>query len=218
MTAPRHRDRIGPGDREGLSRSWLFDARGFVDSWYFGETVRPWNWVELEEMDARAVWDVLDGFVAFFNARYVERSEQRIPPCWAEHGCLVEEITTLSFARWHAFSSEHASIGGAQYWHQYSVPGFLERLGRWLGPDRLERCQQGLHEDASDTEPATELDWKRRRHVIIGLDCEERRRFAAEMTPEDRRLRNDHTPRVAFLDKERSRQNNGDGSNGSNGG
>ena len=93
------------------------------------------------------VWRLLGDFVAFVNRRYVERAEQTIPPCWAEHGALVEELTTLCWARWHAFEGEEGTVGGAQFWHSYTLPMFLERMGRWLGPDRLVKCQNGKHED-----------------------------------------------------------------------
>jgi hypothetical protein len=89
------------------------------------------------------------------------------------------------------------------------VPGFLERMSRWLGPDRLERCQQGLHEDASDTEPATEGQWLSRRHSIIDLDGDLRREDEARVDPDDPRP-SDDIPQIAFLDKKLSRQSDGD--------
>jgi hypothetical protein len=205
MSAPDREEPVAPVDLEELPRFWMDAARGSTDHWYFDEGVRPWNWVELGEDDARVLWGVLGEFVAFFNARYVERSEHRIPPCWAEHGCLVEEITTLAFARWQAFFSEHSSIGGAQYWHQYSVPGFVDRIGRWLGPDRLERCQQGLHEEAKDTEPASEQRWYERRQSIITQDCRIREVLAATMSPAQR-LGSSDTNRIPFLKKRQNRE------------
>jgi hypothetical protein len=135
-----------------LGPSWLGDARTGVAPFAFEDNTRPWNWLELDRTAASQLWRILGEFVAFFNARYGERPELRIPPCWAEHGPLVEEITTLWWARWQAFESAHASVGGSQYWHTYTVPGFFERMTRWLGPDRLERCRQGRHEQRPDAE------------------------------------------------------------------
>jgi hypothetical protein len=139
-----------------LPAAWDGAARTGVGPFAFPDDIRPWNWLELDTASATQLWRILSEFVAFFNARYGERSELRIPPCWAEHGPVVEELTTLWWARWQAFESAHASIGGAQYWHTYSVPAFFERLGRWLGADRLERCRQGLHEEGSEPPPNTE--------------------------------------------------------------
>jgi len=137
-------DQLGP--------SWRGAAREGVAPFAFEENTRPWNWLELDRTAAAQLWRILIEFVAFFNARYGERADLRIPPCWAEHGPLVEEITTLWWARWQAFESAHASVGGAQYWHTYTAPGFFERMTRWLGPDRLERCRQGRHEELPDAE------------------------------------------------------------------
>jgi len=133
-----------------LGSSWQGAARTGVAPFAFEENTRPWNWLELDRTAAAQLWRILGEFVSFFNARYGERPELRIPPCWAEHGSLVEEITTLWWARWQAFESAHASVGGAQYWHTYTVPGFFERMARWLGLDQLERCRQGRHEARSD--------------------------------------------------------------------
>ena len=135
-----------------LGPSWLGAARVGVAPFAFEDNTRPWNWLELDRTAAAQLWRILSEFVAFFNARYGERPDLRIPPCWAEHGPLVEEITTLWWARWQAFESAHASVGGAQYWHTYTVPGFFERMTRWLGADRLERCRQGRHERRPDSE------------------------------------------------------------------
>ncbi len=183
MTAPTE-GRVEPHRRQGLPSAWTFEARQIGDRFSFREHTRPWNWTELRQDEALIVWEICARFVAFFNARYVERTEQRIPPCWPEHGAIVEEVTTLAFAHWQAFESPHATIGGAHYWHQYSVPGFLERLPRWLGPDRLARCQQGLHEDTKDTEPANHQLWEERLAQIALAESNMRPAFAEDPTPE----------------------------------
>ena len=113
------------------------DAARALSGTPFRDDVRPWNWLELDEHEAEKLWGYLEAFVAYFNARYGERAAHRIPPCWVLHGPIVEELTTLCFARWQAFSSIHASIGGAQYFHAYSLPSFYERLRFWLGSDLL---------------------------------------------------------------------------------
>jgi len=159
---PRHRDWI--------PSCWSGDARAIPGAYRFGESVRPWNWLELTRGDAERLWSLLFGFVAFFNARYGERADKRIPPCWVEHGPLVEELSTLVFARWHAFESPHASVGGAQYWHSYTLPGFYDRVREWLGDDLL-ACQQGRHRDNRDASSTIDLDWLARGLTVSDLDA-----------------------------------------------
>ena len=138
--------RRDPSLRQHLPRCWAYDARELDAGFSFSEEVRPWNWLELDAGEAAKLWGLLSSFVTYVNARYGDRSEHRVPPCWAEHGPVVEELTTLCFARWQAFSSEHASIGAAQHFHAYTLPAFYERLRFWLGGD-LRSCQQGYHRD-----------------------------------------------------------------------
>lgn len=198
MTATETGIRLNRAESTVLPRAWTFEARGLFEPWQFPAGVRPWNWGELSPDEATTLWAALEEFVAFFNRRYVERLEHAIPPCWPEHGALVEEITTLYFARWQAFSSEHASIGGAEYWHHYSVPGFLQRMERWVGSDRLERCRQGLHEDAASIEPST-LGWEARRAFVATTDQSQRRDDRAAG-----RLRRAVAHRIHFLADKRA--------------
>ena len=157
-----------------LPGAWQGAARTGVAPFAFPDDTRPWNWLELDKASASELWRILAEFVAYFNARYGGRPELCIPPCWAEHGPVVEELTTLWWARWQAFESAHASIGGAQYWHTYSVPGFFERITRWLGADRLERCRQGLHEARTVEQPESDAARERVREEIRDLDLGER--------------------------------------------
>jgi len=163
-----------PSARAELPRAWTFEARE-MGKFALAKTPRPWNWIELDQAEAEVVWRLLGDFVAFVNRRYVERVEQTIPPCWAEHGALVEELTTLCWARWHAFEGEEGTVGGAQFWHSYTLPMFLERMGRWLGPDRLVKCQNGKHEDRVVEDPLAAVEWEARTATIERLDVELRR-------------------------------------------
>ena len=189
-------DRTDTTEDETLPACWQPPARELTGIG-FGDDVRPWNWTELSEQEADKLWTYLGGFVSFFNARYGERSAHRIPPCWPEHGPLVEEITTLAFARWQAFSSLHASIGGAQYFHAYTLPGFYERLRMWLGSELL-GCQVGTHRASRPTSDVDAELWAERREEIrdadLWLRCgagEERRgeRYVSLVPVVDRRPR-----------------------------
>ena len=165
---------IEPQDRDEVPRCWCDAARGYQGTFCFDRETRPWNWMELSAEDADKVFSLLCGFVEYFNSRYAERPQHRIPPCWAEHGALVEELTTLFFARWQAFESPHASVGGAQYWHAYTLPSFFERMRAWLGSE-LVSCQSGRHRDVFDPSLKTAPAWELRTDVIASLDYVRRR-------------------------------------------
>ncbi len=62
------------------------------------------------------------------------------------HGALVEELTTLMWSRWAAFSGPDASVDAAQTWHTYTLPAFLNRLAFWIGPQTLPDCRAGNHQ------------------------------------------------------------------------
>ena len=158
-----------PALRDDLPACWSADARSIASAFRFGHSVRPWNWLELGAADAEKLWALLAAFVVYFNRRYGERPDRRIPPCWAEHGPLVEELTTLVFARWQAFESVHGSVGGAQYWHHYSLPAFYQRLRDWLGDDLL-ACQQGRHRSREDPPLDLTDSWSTRTETIAMLD------------------------------------------------
>ena len=173
-----------PADRDWIPDCWTGEAREIPGTCRFGENVKPWNWLELDAAEAEKLWSLLIGFVAFFNKRYGERPDTRIPPCWAEHGPLVEELTTLMFARWHAFESPQGSVGGAQYWHSYTLPAFFHRLRDWLGDDLL-TCQQGRHRNRDEPEPSSNFSWAERSRFIAKIDAVRRGHSCEVLNPED---------------------------------
>jgi hypothetical protein len=68
-----------------------------------------WNWVNRRDRDATLLAGLLEEFVEYFNGRYAWPTEHVFPPCWAFHGALVEEITTLMWSRWSAFEAPGTS-------------------------------------------------------------------------------------------------------------
>ncbi len=192
---------VDPAERDEVPRCWTGEARGLAGRFSFSSSTRPWNWMELDAEDADQLFALLSGFVSYFNARYGERPEQRIPPCWAEHGALVEELTTLFWARWHAFESPHGSIGGAQYWHSYTLPSFYEHMRGWLGSG-LVSCEHGYHRDVEDRPVATARAWELRTEAIASLDFVRRTADAGSTTEAD----DDKGIVVAFLDREEERR------------
>ena len=107
-----------------------------------------WDWVDRDGQVATALAGLLEKFVEYFNARYAWTTEHLIPPCWAAHGALIEEITTLMWSRWSAFESPAGSPEAAQTWHTYYLPGFLARVNMWLGSAGAE-CRAGNHQPCS---------------------------------------------------------------------
>lgn len=193
MTEAKSREKVEePWASTGELPSCWSDAARHLAGGSFSDGVRPWNWLELGAANAEQLWDLLVSFVNFLNHRYGDIDARRVPPCWTEHGAIVEELTTLSFARWQAFSSEHASIGGAEYWHTYTLHAFYQRLGAWLGDDAL-YCRQGRHR--RDAEPAA-LDWEARTREVRDLDLRIRRASASEKDVPAQRLT------VSFLERD----------------
>jgi hypothetical protein len=106
----------------------------------------PWNWVDRHGQVEAALAGLLETFVEYFNARYAWTTEHTIPPCWARHGALVEELTTLMWSRWSAFEAPKATVEAAQVWHTYYLPGFLGRVNGWLGTHTAAECRSGKHQ------------------------------------------------------------------------
>ena len=125
---------------------------------------RPGGWDWAAQTDTTAVYlaDALDTFVAYFNARYAWTREQTIPPCWAHHGALIEEITTLMWSRRAAFQGPVASAEAAQTWHTYHLPLFTARITTWIGHEAAADCRSGHHQPSRLVDPDRPLVTGRR--------------------------------------------------------
>jgi len=126
---------------------------------------------------AAEMWATLTLFVEFLDARYAWTADQLIPACWAEHGALVEELTTLYWSRLTAFEGPKPAVDLAQAWHHQTLPGFYQRVRGWLG-DQGGACRAGPHPDRS---PAAEVDqestvarYAQHRDVLVGEDTRSR--------------------------------------------
>jgi hypothetical protein len=138
----------------------------------------PWDWAHMSCESAEEMWQALAGFVGFLDTRYGWTAEQLVPVCWAEHGALVEELTTLYWSRVNAFEGPKPTVDLAQMWHHQILPGFYQRLRGWLG-DRGGECRAGQHPAVS---PAAEIDqaataarYAARRQLLVAADVEARR-------------------------------------------
>lgn len=160
---------VDPTTERGVPRCWLPPAVEFPPA-PVTKSKRPWDWTSLDSHDATAVWKFVDNARLYLNARYLDMEASAIPPCWPYHGGLLEDLTTLCFARREAFESQSpAPAGDAHAWHHYGLPGFCERMAQWLGSEAT-ACRSGHHKAAPATPPAMELEWALRRDQIARLD------------------------------------------------
>jgi len=112
-----------------------------------------WDWAQQSASQAACLFGDLGRFVAYFNHRYPWTQEQTIPPCWAQHGALIEELTTLMWSRWAAFQGPLANPETAQTWHTYHLPLFAARVTNWIGIEAAADCRSGHHQPPRLTSP-----------------------------------------------------------------
>ena len=112
-----------------------------------------WDWSAQTDTGAALLVAHLEAFVAYLNGRYAWTREQTIPPCWASHGALIEEITTLMWSRWAAFQGPLAGPEAAQTWHTYHLPLFTARITTWIGHEAAADCRSGHHQPSRLVDP-----------------------------------------------------------------
>ena len=88
--------------------------------------VRSWCWRYLGPQGSEALWRELTDWVAWIRHRYP--LARRVPPCWAEHSEIVEELTALWLAWQAAYTERDAPLTAAIDWHDRWLPGFLYRV------------------------------------------------------------------------------------------
>jgi len=94
-----------------------------------GTRPRPIDWSRLEEPQLSEQWELLDAWVRWLVTRYC-LDHREIPPCWAEHGDLIEELSALHTAHQAAFDSSGPPSGPAE-WHQV-LANTRARLQLWV--------------------------------------------------------------------------------------
>ena len=114
---------------------------------------RPIEWASLTPSEEADHLDELDPWVRWLIQRY--RLDQReVPPCWALHGELVEELAALRTARQGAYGRE-GPLTGPSDWHQ-TLAATRHRLGLWIARTG---CRVGLHRDAPTPAWLQETPW-----------------------------------------------------------
>lgn len=85
-----------------------------------------WCWRKIGPQASEELWRQLTDWVAWTRSRYP--LARKIPPCWAEHPELVEELTALYLSWQHAYESLDAPLTAAAEWHDRWLSGVLYRL------------------------------------------------------------------------------------------
>lgn len=115
----------------------------------------PWSWPTLSPGEREASATVLDGFVESYNRIWAISDTQAVPPCWHRHPALAHDLATLAWAYYQAYRDPTATPDLALRF-QAQLPGFAERVDRWLGADP-DACRAGQHPATwHDTEAVTE--------------------------------------------------------------
>lgn len=91
-----------------------------------GRAPTPWCWRSIGSNAADELWRLLTDWVTWIRGRYP--LARKIPPCWADHPELVEELTALWLAWQHAYEDRDAPLTAAVDWHDRWLPGVLYRL------------------------------------------------------------------------------------------
>jgi len=104
------------------------------------------NWRSLKEPTRASELAALTGWVHWFVERYTLRS--LVPPCWALHAPMIEELSALAAAwRW-AYENPDAPAEAALGWHEH-LDMWRARWSTW-NPDN---CNVNVHRHTVD------VDW-----------------------------------------------------------
>jgi len=123
--------------------------------------IRVISWRTLEDEDAPQVWTDLREWVIWFTHRY-NLAPRKIPPCWFQHGALVEELSALHTAWLVSYDSLDAGYGPIG-WHERLAVA-IPRLATWYNGE----CHNGhteLPQTGDGAVPAEWADWIRETHA-----------------------------------------------------
>jgi len=101
---------------------------------------RPWCWRDLGPKAEEELRSQLTDWVSWLRSRYP--LAKKIPPCWAKHPEIVEELTALWLAWQHAYAEAEGPLTAAADWHDRWLPGLVQRLER--GPHAI-NCSSSGH-------------------------------------------------------------------------
>jgi hypothetical protein len=89
----------------------------------------PVCWPSLTDSEEEEAFDALDDWVAWLVDRY-SLDHRTIPPCWAEHGALLEELSALRTG-WLTAYSDTSPADRPLDWHSQFAAA-RPRLTEWV--------------------------------------------------------------------------------------
>jgi hypothetical protein len=75
------------------------------------------EWHAMTAAQRAANWTELVDWVVWLHDRYELAIEERLPPCWAEHPGLLEELWALKAWRAEIYAGSASAGQAARYWH-----------------------------------------------------------------------------------------------------
>jgi hypothetical protein len=109
----------------------------------------PFAWHTLDEHTQAHHALELAAWVDWLTTRY--ELHDRIPPCWQQHGPLVEELTAL-WCAWGAAYHEPSFGDSATRWHG-DLSMFFHRHDLYWKRTSIGGCRHDRHNDPAPTKP-----------------------------------------------------------------
>lgn len=126
---------------------------------------QPVCWPRLDHDAALAAWHGLDSWIRWCVRRY-GLDHRIIPPCWYQHGALVEELSALRTG-WQAAHSPTAPGNAPLEWHALFAMT-RQRLQEWVARSG---CRPDEHRDQHRTPWVDEPDAQFLTHVTSDLEA-----------------------------------------------
>jgi hypothetical protein len=142
-----------------------WDAAAAVDARLeamLGATSGPVNWRAVTTKDARARWEALREWVAWFRAEF-GFDHRVVPPCWYRHPALVNLLSAIRDHWLYAYDPMNTAVAGAD-WHRALIV-LEQRLRDWASRTG---CTVGAHRpDLLAGYPDDSAEWEQ--HVAVDI-------------------------------------------------
>jgi hypothetical protein len=120
----------------GLLRSVMDHLNGGGDQ--PATPVRAW----LQVSDPEQAVEILTDLVEWLDQVYLRYPDVALPPCWAFHPWVVEELWWLRTSHEQAYGARMWGVPAGQ-WHDQQRPRVVERIQKHVGSCGLEQHQRG---------------------------------------------------------------------------
>ena len=118
------------------------DEAATADLGPLSDLPRPWDPPTCPPTLRQELWLWLDTVASWINRGYCWQADQCIPGCWPVHPHIAHELVVVAALRFEA--GRALSANGLEEWHQYTLPGFLDRMSNRLGGNG---CPPGKHQE-----------------------------------------------------------------------